>query len=345
MDQTKPTPRKGALIGAGFFAQNHLNAWSELNGSEIIAICDLDIDKATAAAAQMNDVQVFTDAKLMLDTLNPDFIDIITTVESHRPLVELACRKDRLVICQKPFANTLADAQAMVNCAKQSDTKLLIHENFRWQKPFMKMHELLASGCIGEPRFSRFSFRHGYDNYKNQPYLMDTERFAIMDVGLHLFDLVRHFMGEVEHLSCHTQRLNQQVLGEDSFSSLLKHDNGAVSHIDVSFYSKYDPEPFPETIAVIEGDKGSIELSTGYQLIVHRPGKHQIIDVDTPVPPWGAKPWHVVQDSVRNLQQHALQVMNGAAQPEPSGEDNLKTLALALAAYESAEQNRMVSIS
>jgi predicted dehydrogenase len=64
--------------------------------------------------------------------------------------------------------------------------------------------------------------------------------------------------------------------------------------------------------------------------------------VEPPVPAWGEKPWHVVQDSVINFQRHVLDVLSGRAAPQPSGADNLRTLGLCLAAYDSAETGRRV---
>ena len=158
-----------------------------------------------------------------------------------------------------------------------------------------------------------------------------------MDVGLHLFDLVRHFMGDVASVSCTTQRLNPRVRGEDCFTALLLHTSGVTSVCDCSFYSRYVPEPFPNTAALVEGDRGTLELDRQNRLTLHSPSGAVVTDEDPPVPPWGAAPWHCVQDGVQAFQAHAIDVMNGAAAPQPSGAHNLETLALALAAYEAAE--------
>ena len=183
---------------------------------------------------------------------------------------------------------------------------LIVHENFRWQRPFIEIARRIRGGHIGKPAFARISFRHGYDNYVNQPYLAQIERFTIMDVGLHLYDLVRHLVGEVDTLSCRTQRLNPIVKGEDAFTAILGHSSGATSIVDCSFYSKIQPEPFPQTTVWIEGGDGTLELALGYRLIEHHAGNSQISDVEPKVPTWGERPWHVIQDSVVNFQRHAI---------------------------------------
>lgn len=338
------TPLRGALIGCGFFAQNHLHAWAEIPGVDLVAVCDVDPAKARAAADRHGVSGVYTDAAAMLATEKPDFVDIATTSASHRMLVELAAAHGVAAICQKPFADTMQDAQAMVDACAQAGVPLMVHENFRWQEPYRVMGAMVDAGALGRLNFARFSFRHGYDNYRNQPYLAEIDRFAIMDVGLHVYDLARRFLGEVDSLFCRTQRLNPKVRGEDSFHATLRHASGAVSICDVSFWSKLRPEPFPEALAVIEGDDATLELRQGYRLIVHRDGGAEDIDVEPAAPGWAERPWHVVQESVRATQAHFVESLRAGTEPQPSGADNLRTLALALASYDSAQQDRAVRI-
>jgi hypothetical protein len=122
---------------------------------------------------------------------------------------------------------------------------LIVHENFRWQLPYQRLHAGIEAGEIGTPRFLRLSFRHDHDVYANQPYLAEIEDFAIMDVGLHLFDVARFLMGEVRTISCVTQRQNPRVRGEDAFTALLSHESGGVSSIECSFDSHFKEERFP----------------------------------------------------------------------------------------------------
>jgi D-apiose dehydrogenase len=337
--------KRGVLIGCGFFARNHMHAWSGLEAVEIVAVCDLDLAKAKSMATDFNVPAFYTDADTMLREVKPDFADIATTSASHRMLVELAASHKVAAICQKPFADTFADAEAMVAACAHAKVLLIVHENFRWQRPFLVMKDLIRQGKIGSPHFARFSFRHGFDNYKNQPYLAEIERFTIMDVGLHLFDLARHFMGDVATLACTTQRLNQKVRGEDAFTALLKHESGATSICDCSFHSIYSPEPFPETLAQIEGDQGTLILSANFKLTLHQSAGQTEIDAAPHKPVWGVAPWHAAQESVALFESHVLAVLDGATHPQPSGADNLKTLALALAAYESAATNQTIAMA
>lgn len=336
---------RGVLIGCGFFADNHLNAWKSFPNVNLVAVCDRDQSKAERAASLFGVPKFYGDAATMLEEEKPDFVDVVTTVESHRHLVEMACRSGaKVVICQKPFAERMEDAEAMVATATANEVQLIVHENFRWQRGFVELKRRLESGQIGIPHFARFQFRTHYDIYSKQPYLATTERFLIFDIGLHLYDLVRHFMGEAVQLTCQTQSLNPIVRGEDAFTSLLRHTNGASSIVDASYYAWHTPELFPQTLAIIEGNEGTLELLEGYRLRCHTAEELFEEDVEPEVSRWGERPWHGVQDSVVRFQNHVVQVLDGIADPQPSGADNLKTLALALAAYEAAETGRNITL-
>lgn len=331
-----------ALIGCGFFARNHMRAWHDLAGAEVVAVCDLDPVRAEAFAAESG-ARPFTNAAAMLAEIGPDVADIATTVASHRALVELAARHAGAVICQKPFATTLRDGRAMVAACMAAGVPLFVHENFRWQKPWREIAARLRAGEIGPPRFLRLSFRHAYDIYANQPYLADEPNLALTDIGLHLFDMARCLMGEVERVSCETQRLNPRVKGQDAFQAVLRHASGAVTSVECSFHTHLSPDPFPQTLGRVEGGAGTIELLADHRVRQHGPDGTADTDAEPAVPAWGAKPWHLVQDSVIAFQAHVLDTLAGRAEPQPSGADNLGTLAVTLAAIAAANTGTTVT--
>src|ERR1700675_4993363 len=142
---------RGALIGCGFFAVNQMHAWKDVEGATIVAICDRDPGRLKIVGDQFGFERRYTDAAALFGDGGFDFVDIATTVQSHRALVELAASHKVPAICQKPFAKTLSDAKAMVSACRSAAIPLMVHENFRWQTPIQAVRKVLDSGVIGTP--------------------------------------------------------------------------------------------------------------------------------------------------------------------------------------------------
>jgi predicted dehydrogenase len=335
---------RAGLIGCGFFATNHLHSWKALaDDVELVAVCDMDAAKAANAAATFGVPGTYTDARAMLAAEKLDFVDIVTTMPSHKGLVLLAAEHKVPTIVQKPFAPTWQDCVDMVEACKAAGIPLMVHENFRFQAPMLEVDRVLRSGAIGELTWGRLTWRTGYDVYAGQPYLAREKRFILLDLGIHVLDIARVFMGEVAHLSAETQSIKPGIAGEDMATIMMRHTSGAVSVVDCTYQAKRDPDPFPETLLEIEGREGSLILSAGLQLrVTTRKGGTEQRHVGTPLLPWTSEPWHVAQESVLNTQRHWVECLKAGREPATSGADNLKTYALAEAAYLSAAERRAV---
>jgi len=334
---------RGAVIGCGFFAQNHLHAWNNIADVRLVAVCDRDTEKAKAAAARFGVPAWYGDAAELFARENLDFVDIATTMPTHRGLVELAARHAVPVIVQKPFAPTWDDCVAMVGACKAAGVKLMVHENFRFQAPLMAVRKVLEAGTIGEPYFGRVSFRTGYDIIAGQPYLAKEEQFIILDLGVHVLDMARVYFGEAETIYCQTQRIRPNVRAEDMATMLLRHRSGATCIVDCSYSSWIKPDTFPQTLVHIEGTRGGIRLLDGYRMVVTSDGETTESDVSSPLLSWTAQPWHTAQESVLTTQRHWAECLRSGATPQTSGEDDLRTYALVVAAYRSAAERRAVA--
>ncbi|MEP2031336.1 MAG: Gfo/Idh/MocA family oxidoreductase [Paracoccaceae bacterium] len=334
--------RIGGLIGCGFFAGNHLNAWNEVTGAYIAALCDPDEAKLRAAGQAFGIDALYTDAREMLDQEKLDFVDIVTTAPSHRSLVELTAARGLDVTCQKPFAENLADARAMVAAASEAGKTLMVHENFRWQSAVRTVIERVRTGEIGTPFFCRASFRSGYDVFSGQPYLAEGTRFIIEDLGIHVLDIARAIMGDAVRVAATTARINQKIKGEDVATILITHSSGMTSVVDCSYATRRSPETFPETLLEIDGEAGTLRLDAGYRLTIQTEGGEEMVDVTPKLFAWAEKPWHNIQESVITIQQHFIDCLSAGQMPETSGADNLKTLELVEAAYVSAAEGRSV---
>ncbi|WP_305968097.1 MULTISPECIES: Gfo/Idh/MocA family protein [unclassified Mameliella] len=336
---------KGALIGCGFFARNQLHAWADVTGAEIVAICDRDETRLTEAGEAFGIARRYIDAAEMFADGGFDFVDIATTVPSHRPLIEMAAGAGVHVICQKPFALNMDDARAMIAAVEATGKTLMVHENFRWQSAVRAVIEALRAGAIGTPFFGRVSFRSGYDVFSGQPYLAEGERFIIEDLGIHILDIARALFGDVERITATTKRINPNIRGEDVATMLLSHGGGVTSVVDCSYATRRMPETFPETLLEIDGNEGSLRLDAGYRLTIQCDGQQEVRDVSPPVLPWAERPWNNIQESVALIQQHFIDCIAADRAPETSGADNLRTFALVEAAYLSAAEGRSVALS
>ncbi|MEY4657440.1 MAG: hypothetical protein RL466_253, partial [Actinomycetota bacterium] len=143
-----------ALIGCGFFAQNHLHAWSQNPDVELVATCDVDFEKAELAAANFGG-KAYASAEELFANEDLDFVDIATTPPTHKYMVELAAENGVAAICQKPLAWDMADAKSMVKAMSDKGLPFMVHENFRFQTPMRKIKEIIDSGAIGRPFFGR----------------------------------------------------------------------------------------------------------------------------------------------------------------------------------------------
>lgn len=335
---------RGALIGCGFFAVNQMHAWRDIADASIVAICDRDPERLRIVGDQFGIAKRYTDAAELFAGENLDFVDIATTAPSHRPLVEMAAAHRVPVICQKPFAPTLADAKAMVGACAEAGVPLMVHENFRWQSPIQAVRAVLDSGEIGMPFFGRISFRSAYDVFSGQPYLATGKRFIIEDLGIHILDIARFLLGDVSTITTRTVRINPGISGEDVATMLMDHNSGATSVVDCSYATKLATEPFPETLIEIDGSDGTIRLAQGYRLTVTGKNGTAVTDVSPPLLPWASRPWHNIQESVVAIQQHWIDSLAKGVEPATSGADNLKTFALVEAAYAGAASRQPVQL-
>ncbi len=331
------------LIGCGFYAQNHLHAWTDLKaeGADLVAVCDLDPNKSAAAALQF-DAKAYTDAKAMFQAEALDLVDITTQMGSHKALAALAAEHGVAAVVQKPFAPSWGECIDIVETAKRHNTWLAVHENFRFGTAMRRVRSVIDSGAIGTPNWARLGFRTGYDVFKGQPYLANEKRLVILDVGIHVLDLARFFLGEVDHLSCETQKRIPTIAGEDTATIMMRHTSGAVSLVESTYAARKIPDAFPETLVEIEGTEGAIIVTRGETMQVTTQGIFFEEKIGSALLPWTSRPWHGSQEAVLHANRHMLEAFRAGRPASTSGEDNLKTYALVEAAYESAATGQKI---
>jgi len=108
-----------AVFGAGFWAPYQLAAWGEVPGARCVALYNRTPARAENLAQGHGVPAVFDDPERLLCETQPDFVDVITAVETHAQFVRLAAAHGIPVVCQKPMATSLAEAESMVDTCRR----------------------------------------------------------------------------------------------------------------------------------------------------------------------------------------------------------------------------------
>jgi predicted dehydrogenase len=333
-----------AVLGCGFWARFQLAAWQELEGVQVVALYNRTRAKAEALAARFAIPAVYDDAEELLQREQPDAVDIITDPSTHAHFVELAARYRVPVICQKPMAPTLAEVEQMLACTAEAGVPLIVHENWRWQRPLRQLQHELQRGVIGQPFRARIQFSSSFPVFANQPFLKEQERFILLDVGSHILDTARFLLGEARRLYCQIGRVNAGIKGEDVATVMLAMD-GATCICELSYASRLEHERFPETYVLIEGTAGSLELGPDYWIRCTTSAGTLARRYPPPLYDWVDPAYALVQASIVPCNANILADLRGGPPAETRATDNYKTMRLVFAAYESASSGQAVLIN
>lgn len=335
-------PLRFAMLGAGFWARYQLSAWQELEGVHCVAICDPNSGKAEALAKERGVPKIYTDPKTLFIQEKLDFVDIVTPVETHAPLVHLAIEHRVPVICQKPMATSYTQAQQMVQAAHVTGVPFFMHENFRWQPPFRALKYALETGRIGKAFRARLDCITGYPTFEMQPFLKTLDHFIIADLGSHILDMARCLFGEASTLYCQTARAHQDIRGEDAATILLRMNNVVVTVNLAEAETPLEHDPLFQTLVFIEADKGSLELGLDYR-VRETTADGTTVRRYAPKPlQWMHPDYLLVQSALIPCNADILAGIQGQKQAETTAEDNLKTVQLVFSAYESAHTNQVL---
>ncbi len=362
---------RGATIGTGSIAQYHLTAWQRIPGVEIVALYNRTVDKALALADRfgIDRQHVYGDLdSLLRQETDLDFVDIATAPDLHRPQTEAAAQAGLHVFCQKPFAPSLEDAEAMLAACEQAGVRLCINENWRWRGWYREVQRLLQAQELGRVRYARIAAHRNGTLGKpggelpglltRQAYTRDMPRLIVYEWGLHLIDTLRMLLGEPQWVHAHMARVSQHFAGEDR--AFMTFGFGEVlASVDISWAS-HSPEELPTMLedVLIEGDAGSVALipnqGHGDLLQLVKPLSDERVPVDRGRA-WSplvtqARPAHdgdiaaAYQASYDAAHGHFVECLRTGRESETSAADNLKTLRATFAAYQSAAENRVIAL-
>jgi D-apiose dehydrogenase len=336
------TPLRIAVFGCGFWSRFQIPAWLEIEDVRCVAVCDVDAEKSRIAAARFNIPESYTDPAELIAKVRPDAVDIVTSPQTHAELVELTAAQGIATICQKPMSTDLATGEKMVRWCAERAVPFFVHENWRWQSPIRELKRILDSGEIGQPFRARVDFNCSFPVFKNQPSLRELPELILADLGVHLLDTVRFLFSEADRLTCQIHQVTSGIAGEDVATVLLAMENGMTVSCNLSFASRLESERFPETFILVEGDQGSLELAPDYW--IRRTNDQETRAARHPPKsyPWADPSYALVHASIVECHRNLAGALRGVCRGETTGADNLKSLQLVFAAYESTRAQQTV---
>jgi predicted dehydrogenase len=334
-----------ATVGAGYFSQFHYDGWSRIAGVHLEALCALDRAEAEVAAKHYGVPRAFGEIEAMLDEVRPDLLDIITPPATHLALVRAAARRGIGVICQKPLAPTLAEAEELVRVAEDADILLVVHENFRFMPWFRQARELIDQGRLGPLHSVHFRLRpgdgQGSEAYLGrQPYFQKMERFLIHETGIHFIDSFRYLMGEVSAVTARLRRINPAIAGEDTGYVVFEFASGATGLFDGNRLNDHVAQDYRLTMGEmhLEGERGVLRLDGSGRLWWKPQGG---AEAQEPYD-WTARGF--AGDCVHALQNHVVRHLRDGAPLMNRGRDYLANMTIEEAIYQSHDQGRRIEL-
>lgn len=327
-----------ALFGTGFWASYQLAGWLETKEVTCVALYNRTKDKALSLAARfgIDPAHVYDDPSALLDSEQLDFVDICTNVETHLPLTQLAAARGLAVVCQKPMAPTLAECEALVQVCADAGVPLYINENWRWQTPIRALKAAVIAGRIGKIFRGTIDYRNSFPVFDNQPFLKELDQFILTDIGSHILDTARFLFGEGRALTCQTYRVHPDIRGEDVATVMLEMGDGVTVVVEMSYASRREHDRFPETYIQVEGDRGFLELTHDYWLRETTASGTMSVRHVPPRYAWADPAYDLVHASIVPAQANIARALKGVEIGETTGADNLNTMRLVFASYDSA---------
>jgi predicted dehydrogenase len=337
---------RGGMVGAGAWSKIQLDAWADVENAEIVALCDRHPERRDPIATQYNLTHTFNDLETMLNQMELDFVDICVRPYSHAALTKLVAQQGLPILCQKPFCTTLAEAQETVAFCRETDVRLMINENYRWQAWYRKAKELIDAGAIGEPYLAKIFQRMRSTLPKAfvnniQAYFFDMPHLALYELGVHYVDTLRFLFGNPNTIYARLHHLSPEIKGEDLQLLVLGYDN-LTCFVDNSWASMQVPGiDYPEgnqtrrllSRLEVEGTGGTLAMLNDGSLHLATDTDHQ---------QWSFSRIDTEPQSRVAAQQHFINCLESGTPFETSGTDYLKTMALVWGGYTSAEEGRVV---
>ncbi|MBI4590754.1 MAG: Gfo/Idh/MocA family oxidoreductase [Candidatus Rokubacteria bacterium] len=225
------------LIGCGEIGRLRAEALARIGSFRLVALSDLDAGRAAVVAAG-HGAAVDRDWRALVGRATVDVVIVATPPSLHAEMCVEALLSGKHVLCEKPLARTPGECRRILEAQERSGRFLGTGFNYRFFPSIQKARALLDGGRIGELDHIRSYAGYSAADHR-QPWLHDAEITGggtLRDNGIHLIDLTRHFLGEVEEVKGFT---SDRVWGfsgcEDNGFALLKSPTGRIAALQASW--------------------------------------------------------------------------------------------------------------
>ena len=227
-----------ALIGAGRIGKIRERVISEVKPAELVAVADANIAAAERVASPVR-AKSFSDWRECISAPGVDAVIVATPTMLHAEIASAALAAGKHVLCEKPLARNVAEAERIVDAARASSKVLKTGFNYRHLPHVRKAKELIAGGELGELSFLRCHFGHGGRPGFEKEWHTDPEISgggALLEQGIHVMDLIRYLLGEPVRVAGQRSTFFWNLRDvEDNCFCLFETKAGQIAQVHVSW--------------------------------------------------------------------------------------------------------------
>lgn len=337
MIKRRTAPINVAIAGAGMISRYHLAAWRKLGDQiRLTAVCEPDAERGKARASEFEIGRLCRTAEELFDGQPIDVLDIASPRETHVAWIEAAAANHTDVLCQKPLAPTLAEAEAVIGRTSTS-IRVMAHENWRFRPWYRDLATIVQTGELGDlvqatmrMHSSEFMPDAGgrCPGLERQPFMAKEARLMIAEVLIHHLDVVRFLCGPLRVIDARTLHVVADVVGETAATIFLETERGRPVVVTGTIAAPGFPRRTKDRLEIV-GSKASVVLDAE-ELQVLGPNARTIrYNFD-----------EGYQASFDNTIRHFVECLESGAPFETDAMDNLGTLRLVEAAYAAAGSAR-----
>lgn len=248
---------KVALIGCGRVAGHHLRSIAEVEGGRIVAVCDLQVDRAEAYGRQYN-IPAFADYHDMLRQVpDIDVVAIITPSGMHSEhAMDVMTNYRKHILVEKPTFMHPRQLNEAYDFAEANGLKIFPVFQNRHNKAVKRVKQSIESGELGDIRIMAVRVRwcRPQRYYDLAPWrgTYSHDGGALSNQGIHHIDLLRYLGGEVEQINAVLQTLGAKIEVEDTAVATLRYPGGGVGVVEVTTAAR--PDDFEASLSIVGGN-------------------------------------------------------------------------------------------